>query len=129
MDRNGFTLVEVIIAIIIVALAFTAMMEMFKVSTTLSKRAKSLTIAQEILQQGMEEVKNLGYSGLDSSWQDTFLEVVGIPPQTIRRVRWEWVDDDGNSSNDYKKVEVSVEWYEENTLRTLKAVTILSEHE
>ena len=120
---------EVIIAIIIVALAFTAMMEMFKVSTTLSKRAKSLTIAQEILQQGMEEVKNLGYAGLDSSWQDTFLEVVGIPPQTIRRVRWEWVDDDGNSSNDYKKVEVSVEWYEENTLRTLKAVTILSEHE
>ncbi|HEX68232.1 MAG TPA: type II secretion system protein [bacterium] len=126
---RGFTIVEVLIAVLIISLAFIAMLELINTSSLLSKRAKSWIVAEEILQQGMEEVINLGYGGLDASWQDTFIEVKGIPPKTIKRVRWEWVDENGDSINDYKKVEVSVEWWEENALRRLTAVTYLSNHD
>ena len=121
---RGFTIIEVLIAVLIISLAFIAMLELINVSSLLSKRAKSWIVAEEILQQGMEEVINLGYGGLDASWQDTF-----IPPKTIKRVKWEWVDENGDSIKDYKKVEVSVEWWEENALRRLTAVTYLSNHD
>ncbi|MCD6219186.1 hypothetical protein J7K43_02235 [Candidatus Calescamantes bacterium] len=128
-SSRGFGLVECILAIFIVSLAFVAMMEMFNVSTTLNKRAKSWAVAQSLLQQGMEEIENLGFTRLDDDWKDTEIVVSGIPPLTKKRVRWEWIDENGDADNDYKKIEVTIEWYEENVTRELKAVTYLSGHE
>ena len=104
-------------------------MEMFNVSTTLNKRAKSWAVAQSLLQQGMEEIENLGFTRLDDDWKDTEIVVSGIPPLTKKRVRWEWIDENGDADNDYKKIEVTIEWYEENVTRELKSVTYLSGHE
>ena len=127
-NQKGFGLVESILAILIISIAFVAMMEMFNVSANLDKRAKSWAIAQSLLQKGMEEVKNLGFTGLDDDWKDTELVVNGIPPITKEKVHWEWEDEDKDSTNDYKKVEVSIIWYEENATRELKAVTYMSSH-
>ncbi|GEM_PF-3060408 len=129
-NQKGFGLVECILSIFIISIAFVAMVDMFNVAASFNKRAKSWAIAQSLLQEGMEGVKNRGYGWLTEDWSDTDLTLT-VPdgfPLKESKVHWNWVSDGGNPQA-YKEVEVSIKWYGENVTRELKAVTYLSEHE
>ncbi len=123
---NGFTLVEAILAIFIISLTFIAMMKMFNVSLLLGIRAQNLLIATNLAQEGIEEIRNIGYT---VPLGDKEEEIEGIPPSTKRIVEVSWVNDPEGSGKDYKKVRVKIEWYEENQKKSIELITYLSAHE
>ncbi|HIE44222.1 MAG TPA: type II secretion system protein [Candidatus Omnitrophica bacterium] len=130
IPEKGFSYVECLIAIFIVTLAFVAMMVAFNTATVMAKRAKNLIVATSLLREGIEEVKNLGYDNLSPGTTETIVE--GIPPQTRRTITVEIIDDsdDGVSGDtDYKKVTVSIAWFEENEENNVSISTYISDHE
>ena len=61
-DRQGFTLVEVLVAVIIIATVVVGMIELFIYSTMLSESTRNLTSAFMDAQSKMEEIRNHTYS-------------------------------------------------------------------
>ena len=60
--RSGFTLIEVIIALVIISAAFLPLMQMYATTLEQVSYASDLTSAQHIAKTYMEKVKNVGFS-------------------------------------------------------------------
>ncbi len=65
--HKGFTLIEVLISVAIVGLALVGMLEMFTVASKGGKISENLSIATNLAQERMEEIKNLVQNGVKIS--------------------------------------------------------------
>lgn len=63
-DQQGFTLVETLIAIGVLAIAIIALVQLFTVGAKENAVAADLTILTTLAQDKMEELKNMKYSSL-----------------------------------------------------------------
>ena len=122
-NRTGFTLLEIIVTISIVTVAFFAITQVFPFSLKINKKSQNLTTAVFLAQAGLEQV-------LDSSYED--MGVGGIEPKARlsndsasylyhfqRETVAEYVDSILQTSvldTGLKKVQTTVFWYDQMSL-------------
>lgn len=92
---NGFTFIELLIALAVIAICFLPLMRMFSVSLEQAYVSNDLTTARYLAQEGMEKVKNLGFTeaqleDLGDIWEPPLdkppLEINGRYWRTLRKI-------------------------------------------
>lgn len=92
---NGFTFIELLITLAVIAICFLPLMRMFSVSLEQVYVTEDLTTARYLAQEGMEKVKNLGFTeaqfeDLGDRWEPALdkppLELNGKYWRTLRKI-------------------------------------------
>lgn len=125
MDKKGFSLLELIIAIAVLAVGLVGVLQIFPIGLRASQRAGMITKASFLAQNKIEDVKLAGFDAITE-----------LPPKILLSGRdgdLEWaikIDDvslEGvGSSNDMRKVTVIVTWPERNTTKSKDFITYVS---
>ncbi len=124
--KRGFSLLELIIAIGVLAIGLVGVLQIFPVGLRASHRAGMLTKAAFLAQNKMEEVKMAGFDA-----------IANIPPEILLSgtdddFEWEiFIDDPAleglESSDEMKKVTITVSWTERNRQRTKDFITYVTQ--
>lgn len=64
-NKNGFTLIELIVAFSIIGIAFISLIQAFPYGLSISKEAENKAIASYLAQQKIEELLSLGYNNIN----------------------------------------------------------------
>lgn len=121
-DEAAFTLVEVVVAITLIAVTLIPMLMMFEFAGTSTIVAKDKNRAVALAQQKMEEVRSMNYSDLTiGTWAETqvasgisyYIQVKVDSPVTL----------DGQSTTSVKEVTVTVRW---DVTTNEKKITLVS---
>ncbi|MBU1147185.1 MAG: prepilin-type N-terminal cleavage/methylation domain-containing protein [Candidatus Omnitrophica bacterium] len=125
MNRKGFSLLELIIAVGVLAIGLVGVLQIFPVGLRASYRAGMITKASFIAQNKMEEVKMSGFDAISA-----------LPPKIPLSgedddFKWEIfideVDLEGlESSDDMLKVTVTVSWIDRDRTRSKDFVTYVA---
>ena len=120
--KKGFSLLELIIAIGVLAIGLVGVLQIFPIGLRASYRSGMLTKAAFLAQNKMEEVK---MSGFDA--------IIALPPKILlsgTEGDFDWgifIDEVGldgvESSDDIRKVTVTVSWIERQRRRSKDFVT------
>jgi len=109
--ENGFTLVEVMIAVMVLAIAFLAMYQMQAMAVRGNETANQVTIATVLAQDKMEEIRNTNYDDVTNLNFPT--ENYGMVPNFPQFRREVAVTENGR----VKTVRVTVLWKVVRTYR------------
>ncbi|MDI6799083.1 MAG: hypothetical protein QMD53_00115 [Actinomycetota bacterium] len=66
--EDGISIVEIMIAAMIMAIALLAMMYMFQFSITHTSDSGGKTVAVQLAVEKLEEIRNMGYSSIDDAY-------------------------------------------------------------
>lgn len=64
-NSDGLSLLEIIVALTIIFVAFLGLMQAFPFSLTINKTAENATKAAFLAQEKIEQLRSLGYQGID----------------------------------------------------------------
>jgi general secretion pathway protein I len=123
MKKNrGFSLLELIIAIAVLAVGLVGVLQIFPIGLRASQRAGMMTKASFLAQNKIEDVKLAGF--------DAITELPPKIPLSGKDGDFEWAIKIDNillegveSSDDMRKVVVTVIWPERNTTRSKDFIT------
>nr|MBU1328647.1 type II secretion system GspH family protein [Candidatus Omnitrophota bacterium] len=123
MKRNrGFSLLELIIAIAVLAVGLVGVLQIFPIGLRASQRAGMMTKASFLAQNKIEDVKLAGF--------DAIIELPPKIPLSGKDGDLEWAIKINNislegveSSDDMRKIIVTVTWPERNTTRSKDFIT------
>jgi len=123
MDKKrGFSLLELIIAIAVLAIGLVGVLQIFPIGLRASQRAGMMTKASFLAQNKIEDVKLAGF--------DAITELPPKIPLSGKDGDFEWAIKIDNislegvaSSDDMRKVVVTVIWPERNTTRSKDFIT------
>lgn len=115
-NRNGFTLFEVLLALLLVTLAFLALSGAFSMALSSSGDSESLSISTYLAQEKLEEIRNKSYASISNETKATVpgfsafqREVVVTTPIT-----------------NLKQVAVNVYWFHKSNELSTSLVTYAS---
>lgn len=124
-QRRGFSLLELVIAIAVLAIGLVGVLQIFPVGLRASYRSGMITKAAFLGQTKLEEVKLAGFDA-----------ITALPPKiplsgTDGDFDWEIFIDEADlegidSAEDMRKVTAAVSWVERNKTRTEKFTTYIS---
>jgi uncharacterized protein (TIGR02598 family) len=118
-SKRGFTLLEIVIALAILAIGLVGILSLFPVGFEASRRASMLTEATIHAQQKMEEFKQTGYDGLNSSGGYTaFTDNSGL--------EWQVTVDEIDPPGNLKSVTLDVRWQEKGDYKSETFVTYIA---
>ena len=123
LNTKGFTLMEVLIAISLLAVGMLAVASLAAGIIKGTYHSVRLTAATTLVQEKIEEMLRLGYSGTptaDTLTVEDYSTITGFPD--FRRVTLTDVD---NPSANMKLIEVTVYWDSDN--KSVKVRTFLAE--
>jgi len=124
MNQRAFSLLELIIAIAVLAIGLVGVLQIFPIGLRASQRAGMMTKAAFLAQNKMEDVKLAGFDA-----------IITLPPKIPLSGRdgdFDWKIDieepelDGVTSNDIRKLTVIVSWLERNATRSKDFVTYIT---
>ena len=123
--KRGFSLLELIIAVGVLAIGLVGILQIFPVGLRASRRAGTITRAAFLAQNKMEEVKMAGF--------DAITELPPRMPLSGSESDFEWeifIEDvalDGlESSDDMRKVIITVSWMERGRERSKDFITYVT---
>ena len=126
MSRKGFSLLELIIAVGVLAIGLVGVLQIFPVGLRASQRAGMITRAAFLAQNKIEEVKMAGFDAITE-----------LPPKIAlsgSEDDFEWeifidkIDQDGLENDDnIRKITVTVNWIERNRTRSKDFITYVTE--
>lgn len=114
----GFTLIEVVIASIILAIVVTGIAFFFMHIIKISDEMDDQTRALEICREGIETLRTLDVSAMSDGWQSPPFVVEGY-------TRSVWIDTPYSAYPEAKHVKCQVTWTGINGADTLSLSTIL----
>ena len=119
--EKGFTLLEVLVAIVLLVVGVAVLVGLFSNALIGSSDAENTTIAMNLIQGRMEEIRNLGFSNIIP---ESKADVSGFP-EFQREVAI--YDPEGDPTvNDLKQVTVTVYWTFKGNEVNISAVTYVS---
>ncbi len=125
MRDKGFSLLELIIAVAVLAIGLVGILQIFPVGLRASQRAGMMTKAAFLAQNKIEEVKISGF--------DAIAELPPKIPLSGSEGDFEWeiaideVDLEGlESDDDMRQITVTVRWPERNRVRSKDFVTYVT---
>ena len=119
--EKGFTLLEVLVAIVLLVVGVAVLVGLFSNALIGSSDAENTTIAMNLIQGRMEEIRNLGFSNIIP---EPKVDVSGFPGFQ-RKVSID--DPEGDPTvNDLKQVTVTVYWIFKGNEVNISAVTYVS---
>lgn len=107
MRKNGFTLIEITIALLVLAVGLVGLLSLFPVGFDASRRAADVTVATFLAQEKLEEAKRLGFDNYAS------LASVAITPFPAPYDRFSYtitVVQNPPPMTGLKEVQVAVSW-------------------
>ncbi len=123
--QKGFSLLELIIAIAVLAVGLVGVLQIFPIGLRASQRAGMMTKASFLAQNKIEDVKLAGF--------DAITELPPKIPLSGRDEDFEWAIEIDNillegveSSDDMRKVIITVTWPERNTTRSKEFITYVT---
>ena len=128
-SKSGTTLIEVMIALFIIALIILGGGMFFFYGRVNIIREAHRRAALLVASQRLEELKAKIYSEIIIGSNEEPVDVdnlskdSGTPPTMVTKV--EYVDDVGGSNEDYKKVTVTVNWHD-STTNTVSLTTLIA---
>ena len=88
-NQNGFTLLEIIVALLIIAVAFLPLMRMYTSALEQIEQTSNLTTAKYIAKASMEKTKNMAVSeGRLLGLRNPIEPPLGEPPYTLNGREW-----------------------------------------
>ncbi|PJC47009.1 MAG: hypothetical protein CO035_07955 [Candidatus Omnitrophica bacterium CG_4_9_14_0_2_um_filter_42_8] len=125
MYKKGFSLLELIIAIAVLAIGLVGVLQIFPIGLRASQRAGMLTKASFLAQNKIEDVKLSGF--------DAITELPPKIPMSGKDGDCEWAVKIGEvslegieSSGDMREVAVTITWPERNTTRYKDFITYVT---
>ncbi len=121
--RKGFTLIEVMLSILILAIVMIGGAAFFTYGSSQLRMSKHSRLALELAGEKIEKLRAVGFSGLANETEN------GLPLgdfSATRRTTVLGIDEDGDSIDDYKKVTVTVSWNEGSTPEAVTLVTLIT---
>ena len=125
MNKRGFSLLELIIAIAVLAVGLVGVLQIFPIGLRASQRAGMMTKAAFLAQNKIEDVKLAGF--------DAITELPPKIPLSGKDGDFEWnikIDDvnlEGvENSSEMRKVTVILTWPERNTTRSKEFITYVT---
>jgi prepilin-type N-terminal cleavage/methylation domain-containing protein len=125
MNKKGFSLLELIIAIAVLAIGLVGVLQIFPIGLRASQRASMLTKASFLAQNKIEDVKLAGF--------DAITELPPKIPMSGKDGDFEWavkIDEASlegiESSGDIRKITVTITWPERNTTRSKDFITYVT---
>ncbi|MBU4312589.1 MAG: prepilin-type N-terminal cleavage/methylation domain-containing protein [Candidatus Omnitrophica bacterium] len=125
MNKKGFSLLELIIAVAVLAIGLVGILQIFPVGLRASYRAGMVTKAAFLAQNKIEEIKISGF--------DAITELPPKIPLSGSEGDFEWeiaideVDLEGlESDDDIRQITVTVNWPERNRTRSKDFVTYVT---
>ena len=125
MNNKGFSLLELIIAIAVLAVGLVGVLQIFPIGLRASQRAGMMTKAAFLAQNKIEDVKLAGF--------DAITELPPKIPLSGKDGDFEWnikIDDvnlEGiENSSEMRKVTVILTWPERNTTRSKDFITYVT---
>jgi prepilin-type N-terminal cleavage/methylation domain-containing protein len=118
--KNGFTLLESIIAIFVLTIGIVGVLQMFPISIQTAKLAEMSTVASQLGQEKIEEIISQSYNSLATgTTTENYNEIPGFPAYkrvtaiscvnpSLQEVACNYSP--GNDPNPSKKVEVTIFW-------------------
>ena len=124
-DKDGFSLLELIIAIAVLAIGLVGVLQIFPVGLRASYRSGMITKAAFLAQNKIEEVKMAGFEAIAELPSKILLS--GIEGD----FEWEIVIDEAGldgleSDNDIRKVTIIVSWVERQRTRSKDFITYIT---
>ena len=113
-EQNGFTLLEVIIALFIFSFGLLAVASMQMTSIKGNYFSGTLTEATNWAADQMETLMSLPYADIDSAAED---ETDVSDPDDIYSITWSVADD--ATTNNTKTITITVAWTDRGSQRTL----------
>ncbi|MDP2911125.1 MAG: prepilin-type N-terminal cleavage/methylation domain-containing protein [Candidatus Omnitrophota bacterium] len=124
-NKKGFSLLELIIAIAVLAVGLVGVLQIFPIGLRASQRAGMMTKAAFLAQNKIEDVKLAGF--------DAITELPPKIPLSGKDGDFEWnikIDDvnlEGvENSSEMRKVTVILTWPERNTTRSKEFITYIT---
>ena len=124
-EERGFSLLELIIAVGVLAIGLVGVLQIFPVGLRASKRAGTITRAAFLAQNKMEEVKMAGFDAITEL--PTRIPLSGSESDFEWEIFIEEVELDGlESSDDMRKVMITVTWTERGRRRSKDFITYVT---
>jgi len=124
-NKQGFSLLELIIAIAVLAVGLVGILQIFPIGLRASQRAGMMTKASFLAQNKMEDVKLAGF--------DAITELPPKIPLSGSDGDLEWAIKIDNVSlegvelqDDMRKIIVTISWPERNTTRSKEFITYVT---
>ena len=125
MNKRGFSLLELIIAIAVLAVGLVGVLQIFPIGLMASQRAGIMTKAAFLAQNKIEDIKLAGF--------DAITELPPKIPLSGKDGDFEWnikIDDvnlEGvENTSEMRKVTVILTWPERNTTRSKEFITYVT---
>ncbi|PIT93929.1 hypothetical protein COU00_01695 [Candidatus Falkowbacteria bacterium CG10_big_fil_rev_8_21_14_0_10_43_11] len=134
---NGFTLIEVMVSIAIITIAFFAIVNFFPASLKINEKAQNLTTAAYLAQAGIEQSLSLGYEPLGTGTVETkdrlSADIADFRYRFYRQTTVAYIDNnlaDSVSDTGLKKITSVVYWQNPMELieRQYAITTLLSKN-
>ena len=116
MDKAGFTLLEVMIALAIITIALVTILYSHSLSIGRTTQARNILISSLLAQQKMAEAELLGFSAVDNA-QGDFDEY----PQFLWQ-RWVYK----TPKDDFKKIVLRISWEDGQEKESTELISFLT---
>lgn len=117
MRRRGFTLVEIVVSLVILALALPPLIRAFSRSSLWQAQAENRTMALFLLRYKMAEIESIGFPELGEE-EGEFAEE--------SRFRWHTIVEETETEG-LRKVTVIITWQEMGRERAISASTYIAD--
>jgi len=121
-SKAGFTLLEMILVLAVLSLGFIPLINLFSNGVTASSDATNSSIAVQLAQQKMEQIKALQYADMETT-SEAYGQISGYPAFS----RAAAVVTEGGSAA-LSRVTVSVEWTSGSTVNNYVIETLVTDY-
>ena len=122
--QNGFTLIEVVIATAVMATIFIALAGVFNTLHQVNARANTLTIATQLAQQQLENIRNTPYTSIPIGTTD--ISSILSPYANIGSPKSASIVTTLADPNGLKSVDITINYTDHKYAKVVKVTTLVA---